>query len=82
MKGYKITIDKEALGDMFQSTTSSTARLAIMHYAAVHARDLAMTKNVSTYMLWLCCTNRPVYFLKCRTVKCVIRNFYSCLKVL
>ena len=49
MKGYKITIDKEALGDMFQSTTSSTARLAIMHYAAIHARDLTLTKNVSIH---------------------------------
>ena len=47
LKGFKITIDKEGLIEMFQSTTSSTMRLAIMHYATVHCRDLAMIKRVS-----------------------------------
>ena len=39
-------VDKEVLLETFQSTNSSSERQAIMHYATVHARDLAMIKNV------------------------------------
>ncbi len=45
-KAFKIVLDKDALMTMFRSTSSSSTRLAIMHYATVHTRDLSLVANV------------------------------------
>ena len=50
MKGYRISPHRDVIEEMFTETSSITTRLSLLHYAILHVKDLALTRQLIEIM--------------------------------
>jgi hypothetical protein len=69
LQAYRIVVDRDQTVKLFGEAKSFTQRLAILHYAILHARDIHMVKQVSQDKY--ACNFKNAYFLQITNIEVV-----------